>query len=398
LLALSAIKKSASHLSAACSYLERLPTADEVVLKAYAQTFCSTQGDCICETSPVCTAATGALKNELFLEFLTCFHSSAIACSEAVPLKSHDIILSFLDRTKDQGRKPNGCRFSQATGPERLSTIFQKFAQPVATVQMERSSHEWRSKLATSLLENAQTSHQSIIQQMEAICGDFEARCASIEKPLSAMAQERDELRRQLEEAREVNMELESRALQSSEMIYSLTREKNQLSEMKKNYSLQVAHLTEQVDSLQSELDSAREESQDSIEVERTKARTRELDLMATVTERDDLLDEQQTEMDAVRRENAYLKERMDAASEHNTEISQERDSLHAEVSKLQKESTQSRETLEHEISRLHQVMDIRESTNTEKDNRIIALTDTNKDLSRELQSLKERVSDDILI
>lgn len=398
MLALSAIKKSDSHLSAACSYLERLPTADEVALKGYVQTFCSTQGDFLCVTSPVCTAATRALKNELSLELLTCFHSSAIACSEAVPLKSHDLILSFFDRTKDQGRKANGCRFSQATGPERFGGIFQKTVQPVTTIQMEGSSHEWRSKLAASLLENAQTSHQSIIQQVEAICQDCESRCASIEEPLSAVAQERDELRRQLEEAREVNMELESRALQSSEMISSLTSDKNQLAEMNRDYSLQVEHLTEQVDALQSELDSAREESQDSIETERTKARTRELDLMATVTERDDLLDEQEAEMNGVRRENANLKERLDYTSERNNEISQERDALHAEVSKLQKQAAQARETFEHEISRLRQVMDIRESTNTEKDNRIMALTDTNKDLSRELQSFKERVSDGLLL
>ncbi|CRG82883.1 Intracellular protein transport protein USO1 [Talaromyces islandicus] len=367
LLALSAIKKSDAHLSAVRSYLERLPTADEETLKAYVQTFCSGQDGSICETF-------------------------AVARHEAVPSKSYDFILPFLDRMKDQGKKPNGCPFAQATGPERLSGLCHKSTQRAVTVQTEGSSHEWRSKLATSLLENAQTSHQSIIQQMEAICRDFESRCASIEKPLAAVARERDELRRQLEEAREVNMELESQTLQSSEMISSLTSEKAQLAENNRDYSLQVEHLTEKVDVLQSELDSAREKSQEGLEMERTKARTRELDLMATVTERDDLLEEQQIEMDGMRQENTHLKERVDAISERNEEVSQERDALHAEVSKLQKEATQDRESLQNEISRLHQLMDIRESTNAEKDNRIMALTDINKDLSRELQSLKERI------
>jgi predicted nucleic acid-binding Zn-ribbon protein len=398
LLALSAIKKSDAHLSFVCSYLERLPTADEETLKAYIQTFCSGQGDYICETSPVCTAETRELKNQLFVELLSCFHSSAVARREAFPPKSYDFILPFLDHMKDQGRKPKACPFAQARGPQRLGGLCHKSTQPTLTEQTEGSSHEWRTKLAASLLENAQTSHQSIIQQMEAICRDLESRCVSIEKPLAAVAQERDELRRQLEEAREVNMKLESQALQSSEMISKLTSEKSQLAEKNMDYALQIEHLAEQVDALRNELDSAREESHDSIEMERTKACTRELDLMATVTERDDLLEEQQIEMDTVRQENAHLKERVDTISKRNEEISQERGALRAEVSKLQKEATQGREMLGNEVSRLHQLMDIRESTNAEKDNRIMALTDTNKDLSRELQSFKDRVRDDILL
>lgn len=346
----------------------------------------------------MCTAATRELRNELVLELLACFHSSAIACSEAVPLKSHELILSFFDRAKEQGRMANCCGFARATGLERLGGMSQKALPAATTIQIEGSSHEWRSKIAASLLGNAQTSHQTIIQQMEAICQDFESRCASVEKPLSAVAQERDELRWRLEKAQEVNMELEGQALQSSEMISSLTSERDELAEKNRDHSLQAEHLTEQVDALQSELDSARKESQDSIETERIKARNRELDLMATVTERDDLLDEQDAETTVVKQENANLKEKLNIASERNNEISHERDALHAEVSKLQKEAAQHRESFNHEVSRLHQVMDIRESTNTEKDNRIMALNDANKDLSRELQSFRERVSNKILL
>ncbi|KAH8703721.1 hypothetical protein BGW36DRAFT_404049 [Talaromyces proteolyticus] len=382
ILAFTAIRESDHHLSAVTSYLKRLPVADEKILKAYM----------------ICVARNADLRKLLFIEILHCFQAISNvggATSLPVPSQSHDLVMSFLMCLKvGDGRSPL-CRFSQNKHLERLTSIIQNQTKDGSAVSSNGASHEWRSKLAASLLESAQNSHESIIQQMEAVCKDFEERCSTIKKPLAEVIQERDQIRRNLEHARQVNMELEGRALQDSQLVSSLTNDRDQLAESNRSYTLKLEGMAEKIDVLQNEIDSVREQSSNSVEAERIKARSRELDLMATVAERDDFLEEQEAQMDSLKRENLTLKEKLEKTSQQNLEISQKCDGLREEVVKTRKEAADEYDSHRLKISQFEQIMHMRDLVYEEKDARVLALSDANRDLSLQLHFIQGRARSD---
>lgn len=388
-------KPTRNSVSQMC--LQHLSVEDMENIRAYVRGFSLRDGLARCEESIVCHSAIYACKDRLFLEFLSLVNSeTATGRGVDTPEASfhpNELMESFLDSLKENTMKTNCCVYSKLKKPERMSELIYAKTKTTVTINSDGSSREWRSKVASLLLDNAQASHETVLRQMEAICQDFETRCTKVEEPLAIAVQEGEELRRQLEHATQRNLELEEQARQSMELTNKLKKQIEDSTQQVNNYSFQIEHLTDQVDALQTELDDTRKQSQESIEAVRSKARDRELDLMATVAERDDLLEEQQIEIDGISRERAQFKETMDTASEHNRAISHECEALREEMARLQKDAVQERDTLRHEVTKLQQVMDIRESTNVEKDNRIVALSNTNQDLHCENQILKEKVS-----
>ncbi|KAI7973164.1 hypothetical protein EIK77_004441 [Talaromyces pinophilus] len=365
------------------------------VLRDYAQEFSTRKGPPRCEESHVCCTATSSERDKLFFEWLGCIHSAIDAeGAESQKIFScyHKLVDFFLKSLQENAATTRLCLFSQLKEPERNGYFSQKVAKTTVIDNTEGSSHEWRSKVANLLIENARTSHETVIQQMEAMLQDFENRCSNVEEPLAVAVREREELNQQLEASRHLNQQLEQQIRQSAEMVNALRKQLDESIAQARDYSFQIAHLTDQVDAQQTELDTARKDARDGIEMANSKARDRELDLMATVAERDDLLEEQQLEIEAVSKERAQLKEALDAGAERHQALSRDYDNLRQEMAQLQKNAAQDCDVLRHEITKLQQVMEIRESTNVEKNNRIITLGETNKDLQNENQMLKDKL------
>lgn len=397
-LLVSTLRKSDKALNLRRSFLRRISESELSmgVLRDYAQEFSTRKGSPRCEDSHVCFIAISSQKDKLFFEWLSCIHSSIEAeGAESQKIFScyHGLFDFFLNSLKENAATSSHCFFSQLKEPERNGYFSQKMTKTTVTENAEGSSHEWRSKVASLLLDNARVSHETIIQQMEAMLQDFENRCSNVEEPLAVALREREELHQQLEASRHLNQQLEEQVRQSAEMVNALRKQLDDSVAQIRDYSLQIVHLTDQVDALQTELDTTRKEAKDGIEMVNNKARDRELDLMATVAERDDLWEEQQIEIEAMSKERAQLQEAVDASTERHQAVSRDYDDLRQEMVQLQKDAAQDCDMLRHEITKLQQVMEIRESTNVEKDNRIITLGETNKDLQNESQMLKDKVS-----
>lgn len=366
------------------------------ILRDYAQQFSTRSESSRCEGSHLCSTVVSSQKDKLFLELLGCIHSVTDANgTESPEIFScyHGLLEFFIKSLRYNTAASNHCFFFQLKEPERNAIFPQTPIKSVVLEKPDGSSHEWRSKVANLLMDNARTSHETIVQQMEAMLQDFENRCSNVEEPLAAAAREREELNQQLEASRNLNQQLEEQVQQSAELMESLRKQLDESVAQVRDYSFQIVHLTDQVDALQTELDTTRKEARDSMELVNSKARDRELDLMATVAERDDLLEEQQIEIEAVSKARAQLQEAVDAGEERHQSISRDYDNLRQEMAQLQKDAAQGCDMLRHEITKLQQVMEIRESTNVEKDNRIITLGETNKDLQNENQMLKDKVS-----
>lgn len=122
------------------------------------------------------------------------------------------------------------------------------------------------------------------------------------------------------------------------------------------------------------ELDAAKRESQESAELERTNARTRELDLMATLTEREDQLDELQEEMQNLKREISKLQDIRETTSNEKNAAIQERDQLWLEITQLQHS------------------LDTKTTLCLEKDSQIQYLEAENANLSADVQNQRTKV------
>lgn len=397
-LLVSTLRNSEQAANFRRSFLKKLSESQVSmkILRDYAQESSTRRESSRCKGSHLCCTVVSSQKDKLFLELLGCIHSATDANgAESPEIFScyHGLLEFFIKSLRENTAATNHCFFFQLKEPERNDIFPHTAIKPVVLEKPDGSSLEWRSKVANLLMDNARTSHETIVQKMEAMLQDFENRCSNVEEPLAAAARERKELNQQLEASRHLNQQLEEQVRQSAEMMNALRKQLDESVAQARDYSFQIVHLTDQVDALQTELDTTRKEAQNTIEMVNSKARDRELDLMATVAERDDLLEEQQIEIEAVSKERAQLQEAVDAGAERHQAISRDYDNLRQEMAQLQKDAAQDCDILRHEITKLQQVMEIRESTKVEKDNRIITLGETNKDLQNENQMLKDKVS-----
>lgn len=366
------------------------------ILRNYAQVFSTRSESSRCKESKLCCTAISSQQDKLFLELLGCIQSTTnVNGAERPEIFScyHGLLECFINSLRENTPTFHHCSFFQLKEPERNGFFPQTRMKTVVMEKSDGASYEWRSRVTNLLVDNARTSHETIIQQMEAIIQDFENRCSNVEEPLAAVVREREELNQQLEASRHLNQQLEEQARQSAEMVNALKKQLDESIAQVRDYSFQIVHLTDQVDALQTELDTTRTEARDGMEMVKSKARDRELDLMATVAERDDLLEEQQLEIETVSKERTQLREAVDANAERHQAVSRDYENLRQEMARVQKDASQDCDMLRLEITKMQQVIEIRESTNIEKDNRIITLGETNKDLQNENQMLRDKVS-----
>jgi chromosome segregation ATPase len=273
---------------------------------------------------------------------------------------------------KTKNRREIVCQFSRKKIPERSSA--QISLAESSPGESRGFSREWREKVAASLLENAATSHQLVVKQMEKICCDLESRCRNVEEPLRRVEEERDSLDSQLQEAKRLNMDLDLQAIESSELITRLKTDLSQLADREQNSSREAQTLANDLHALQTEFSAMKQEVEETAELDRTRAKTRELDLMAIVTERCDQLEELQMEMENLRLENIKLKEGSQLMVAENDVVVQDRNALRSEISRL-------RQDLEDRNTWIH-----------EKDDHIQALNNTNRSLTGDIQVIQLNV------
>lgn len=374
ILAVRKLKPSVLHHSC----LRAIPSEEEKQIRNYIEKFVSEYSEydrSDCRTSPICDAAFRSEQDTLFLDLLACYHvAGAIMSSDEDPsyCSSHDLILSFLTTMTTKNRREIVCQFSRKKIPERSST--QISLAESSPGESRGFSREWREKVAASLLENASTSHQLVVKQMEKICCDLESRCRNVEEPLRRVEEERDSLDSQLQEAKRLNMDLDLQAIESSELITRLKTELSQLADREQNSSREAQTLATDLHALQTEFSAMKQEVEETAELDRTRAKTRELDLMAIVTERCDQLEELQMEMENLRLENIKLKEGSQLMVAENDVVVQDRDALRSEISRL-------RQDLEDRNTWIH-----------EKDDHIQALNNANRNLTGDIQVIQLNV------
>lgn len=174
------------------------------------------------------------------------------------------------------------------------------------------------------------------MNQVREICQDYEHRCHDTETPLRAVEEQRDKLSFETEQLKQQESELEDQLQQVSSTISSMEKEKTYLDNYAHETSARVEELSAKLEEMQKESGEKLHNSEETARRELEAARTRELELIANVTEKDDRIEELEEEINQELRCHNQTKKALDTVSKEKAESLQNAVSLRQEIGKLE--------------------------------------------------------------
>ncbi|KAB8258291.1 hypothetical protein BDV32DRAFT_160007 [Aspergillus pseudonomiae] len=286
-----------------------------------------------CQNSAICYIFISETENELLYELFSLYFQASLSRSpdqKASHMAHIDSFRAFILKA----RKPtchNICSFSEIKPLELRGTLSS------LTIRDGRPSsrNDWRAGLSETLMLNARTSHDSMIQKVEEICHDLERRCGSIEAPLRAVEEERHKISLEAQELKRHNDEMELQLQQASKTINELQENLSCLTTHAETASARIDELTVSLDAARGELEDQRRDSRETANQDRENARTRELDLIASVAEKEEQLEQLQEDVHQQREESGQLQQMLDARSKERDAVIEQNAILEQDVAKL---------------------------------------------------------------
>ncbi|KAL4791804.1 hypothetical protein BDV19DRAFT_369713 [Aspergillus venezuelensis] len=294
-----------------------------------------------CERSDVCYASALKQENGLLSDLLTFWAEVMLSQSMQKPPSPTEIatITGFMNKNKMLLPEPK-CTPLQTNYSE--SRNYKSY--PRAREERVVSRIDWRAGIRDVIAANTQTVNDSLMRKVEDICYDLEQRCGNIEAPLRLVEEERDSHRSEAEQLKEQNHGLEYQLQRASSTISDLREEMSRLAGHATSATTRVDELSANLTQARYELEELRRTSQDTLDHERELSRTRELDVIATLTERDERLDELREELKDQAVANEELRSKLISVSEEKSFSLEEIAAMKEQLSTLQIELEQNRE------------------------------------------------------
>jgi outer membrane murein-binding lipoprotein Lpp len=322
-----------------------------------------------CGGAEVCYCAYAALKNKILLSLFKIYFTAALSNNG----NATDIMLmkSFVDRSA-KSFADKACSFSKAGPKDFRGSMTLRSTQDFSSIQAP--SRDWRSGVTEAFMQNAQVSHDAMMKKIGDICFDLESRCYDVEGPLRLVEQERDHHIAENELLRERNDSLQKQLEQSSNTVASLQRDLLHIGEAAENASCRVQELTASIESLNQDLQEQRHDFDKTLRMEQETARTKELDLIATITEKDDQFEELQSDARQLRSENEEMRQTLDTAS------------------KERKTSSEMSASLRNELAEIKSLLAENQVLCEQKENQVKRFLTDNEDLRMEVGTMKATV------
>ncbi|OGM46343.1 hypothetical protein ABOM_004752 [Aspergillus bombycis] len=329
-----------------------------------------------CQSSTICYTFISEAENELLYELFSLYFQASLSQSPdqgASHLAHIDSFRAFMLRA----RKPmcdNTCSFSKIKALE-LGGMHSSL-----TIRDERPSsrNDWRVGLSETLMLNARTSHDSMMQKVAEICHDLERRCGSIEAPLRAVEEERHKISLEAQVLKRHNDEMKLQLQQASKTINELQENMSCLETHAETASARIDELTVGLDAARGELEDQRRDSREAANQDRENARTRELDLIASLAEKEEQLEQLQEDAHRQREESGQLQQILDARSK-------ERDAA-IEQSAI----------LEQDIAKLREFIEETRLLLTGKDEEVTRLRAAKEDIETLMETLQSKLNEEV--
>lgn len=306
-----------------------------------------------CNQSITCHVALSKAENKLLVDLFELYSCACIQSANGDNTRQIEasIILKFAFQVKKSVCEKK-CSFA-VTKPFGLRDTFSYLNIHDVSPSPTR---DWKAAISETLMSNARASHDGLMKKVEEVCRDLEHRCYNTEAPLRVIEEERDRSSVEGEQLRQQNTEMASQLQQAFNTIDGIQRNMSNLEDHADVATARVEELSANLDAAQKEMEEQRHSFEESIQSEREKSRTKELDFLATLTEKEDQLEELQTESNERRAENKELRQTLDSISREQATTLENVASLRREVSRLEgllESSQQLMVQKDEEISRL---------------------------------------------
>ncbi|KAJ5428336.1 hypothetical protein N7445_009790 [Penicillium cf. griseofulvum] len=262
-------------------------------------------------------------QNRLFLSLLRLYNMASARTGG-------DIIMKSFVRRVEQSMPSLECAFSTTIPKDFRGSLALRDRHDLSSTQINR---DWRSRVTDLFMQNAQTSHDSMMRKIEDMCFDLESRCHNVEGPLRAAEEERDRYANENEQLKTQNTELEAKSRGLCDSFAELGQENKRLEQLLQGQCAYTDELTILLESARDELQQQQQSSEKALLIEKEKSRSKELEIMATLTEKDDQLEELQEEMCGLQMKNEQIRQSLDAVSSEKATLSELSSSLKQEIS-----------------------------------------------------------------
>ncbi|OOQ81565.1 hypothetical protein PEBR_42457 [Penicillium brasilianum] len=324
-----------------------------------------------CQGSPICHCAYSGLQNKVLLSLYEIYFASAL---------SHDgdaadigLMKSLLQRaTKSLG--PSSCTLAQSEHNAFRSSLNLRNRQDFTTKR--QPIRDWRASITEMHMRNAETSHIDIMKMVEDICFDLERRCYDIESPVRSAEEERDRQKYEAEKLQQHNEDLTRQLDQSTQVIATLQQDLARLEEHAGTASTRAEELSEALELARQELRDQQHRADDAFRAEQERARSRELELAVTSTEKDDHLEELHESLRQLESQRQHLEQVVQTFSHERAT------------------SAEATNALEHEIAELRNLLEAKSSLCSQKEDEVKRLLAENNGLQTELGTTQIMVED----
>ena len=315
-----------------------------------------------CGGTIACYTELSTSENQLLVEFLD-FCSLPLSLDIDPSTPETKILAVFMKQIR-KSLPGNKCAFAAAKPPEfRDSFSLPSRRQDWSTSYPRR---DWRAGIVDTVTANAHSLHENMMKLVQEICEDVEHRCFNTEAPLKAVEEQRDKLSSEVEDLKRQKAELEGGIQQASDTIAHLQPEMTRLKKHAETAHARGDELAAKLEELQKELREQRHSFEETARREGEKARTRELDLIATLTEKEDQLEELQEEIDELRAENGNVRGTLDSVSKEKAVCLENSVSLRQEMAKIKEFVESSKQATAARDAEIQQLLAERECTRVE--------------------------------
>ncbi|OKO97384.1 hypothetical protein PENSUB_10178 [Penicillium subrubescens] len=324
-----------------------------------------------CQDAQVCYCACSALQNRVLLNLFEIYFAAAL--SHSGDTTDIAIMKSFVERTTKSFGKSD-CTFARTEHNAYRSSMYLRNRQEFNSKR--QPIRDWRSAITEFHMQNAETSHNLLMKKVDDICFDLERRCYDIEGPVRSAEEERDKHKYDAEQLRQQNEDLARQLNQSTQAVSTLQQDLTRLEKHAGLASARAEELSEALELSRQELRDQQHHSDDALRAEQEKARSRELELIATSTEKDDQLEELQESMRQLESQNQLLQQVVETSSHERAT------------------SAETNEALGHEISEVRNLLEAKTLFCCQKEDEVKRLLAENNDLQTELGSVQTIIDD----
>lgn len=319
-----------------------------------------------CQGVQVCYCACSALQNRILLNLFEIYFAAAL--SHGDDTTDIAIMKSFVDRTT-KSLNHSDCSFVHTENNACRSSLYLRNRQEFNS--KHQPTRDWRTAITELHMQNAETSHNALMKKVDDICFDLERRCYDIEGPVRSAEEERDRHKYDAEQLKQQNEDLARQLNQSTQAVSTLQQDLTRLEEHAGSASARAEELSEALELARQELCDQQQRSDDALRAEQERARSRELELIATSTEKDDQLEELQESMRQLKAQSQLLQQVVERTSHERAT------------------SAQTTEALGHEIAQVRNLLEAKTLLCCQKEDEVKQLLAENNDLQTELGSVQ---------